>query len=525
MDLLLSLITLVATISFLTLLHLLTTIIWSHKPKGNIVPEARGSWPIIGHLPLLAGSQAPHKLLASLADKFGPIFTIKLGVHQVLVVSNSDMAKECLATNDRSFAGRPKSMASELIGYNYANFALASHGPYWRHIQKIVVHELVSHRRLQMLAHIRVSEVKSSTTDLYKSWIGKKGSEEMLKVDMKKWFENLALNMILRMVFGDRFSTGEKDRDQFKKSVKLFSELLSAFVPSDAIPGLRWLDLGGYEKKMKKIAKELDVILEGWLEEHKMKMDYSIQQADHESKDQVFMATLLSRVKEELNEDLYGFSAETIVKATCLAILAASIDTIPTTLTWILALLINNPHVLKKAQNELEICFGRDGEIRESNLKNLVYLEAIIKESMRLYPAAPLLVPHESIEDCIIGGYTVPKGTRLLVNVWKIHHDPEIWSDPFEFQPERFLSSKREIDVRGQHFELIPFGSGRRMCIGSSLALEAMQLILASIIHGFEFRNPSNEQKIDMTEICGLVNRKAIPLELLVIPRHLPGLN
>lgn len=521
MDLLLSLITLLATICFLILIHLIATIVWSYKLRGNPVPEAGGSWPIIGHLHLLAGSQVPHKLLASLADKFGPVFTIKLGVHRLLIVSNSDMAKECLATNDRAFASRPKSMASELIGYNYANFVLASYGPYWRHMQKIVVRELVSHRRLQKLSHIRVSEVKLSTTDLYESWIGNKGSEEMLKVDMKQWFENLTLNMILRMVFGNRFSTGEGNRDQFKKSVRLFSQLLGAFVPSDAIPGLRWLDLGGYEKKMKKIGKELDVILEGWLEEHKTKMD----SIDHESKDQVFMATLLSRVKEELNEDLYGFSVDTIVKATCLAILAASVDTIPATLTWILALLINNPGVLKKAQNELEIGIGRDGEVKESNLKNLVYLQAIIKESMRLYPAAPLLVPHESIEDCIIGGYTVPKGTRLLVNVWKIQHDPEIWTDPFEFRPERFLTSKTEIDVKGQHFELIPFGSGRRMCIGSSLAVEAMQLILGSIIHGFEFRNPSNEQKIDMSESRGLVNHKATPLELLVVPRLLPGSN
>ncbi|KAI3673132.1 hypothetical protein L6452_39247 [Arctium lappa] len=506
---------------FFVLIYL---IVPSYKPRGNTVPEAAGSWPIIGHLHLLAGSQLPHELLASLADKFGPLFTIKLGVHRLLIVSNSDMAKECLATNDRAFASRPKSMASELIGYNYANFALGSYGPYWRLMQKIVVRELVSHRRLRMLAHVRASEVKLSTTDLYESWIENKGSEEMLKVDMKQWFENLALNMILRMIFGDRFSTGEGNRDRFKKSVRMFSQVLGAFVPSDAIPGLRWLDLGGYEKKMKKIAKELDVILEGWLEEHKAKMD-SIQQEDHEGKDQVFMATLLSRVKEELNEDLYGFSVDTVVKATCLAILAASVDTIPATLTWVLALLINNPRVLKKAQNELEIHVGRDGEVEDSNLKNLVYLQAVIKESMRLYPVAPLLVPHESIEDCIIGGYTVPKGTQLLVNVWKIQHDPEIWTDPFEFQPDRFLTSKREIDVRGQHFELIPFGSGRRMCIGSSLALEAMQLILASIIHGFEFRNPSNEQKIDMTESHGLVKHKATPLELLVVPRHLSGLN
>ncbi|KAM0019199.1 putative cytochrome P450 [Helianthus debilis subsp. tardiflorus] len=151
-------------------------------------------------------------------------------------------------------------------------------------------------------------------------------------------------------------------------------------------------------------------------------------------------------------------------------------------------------------------------------MNNLVYLQAIIKETMRLYPAAPLSVPHESLEDCIVGGYTIPKGTRLLVNIWKIHPDPQIWAAPFEFRPERFMTSDKEIDVKGRHFELIPFGSGRRICLGMSFALEAMQLILANIIHGFEFQNPSNDQ-IDMKESPGLINHKATPLELLVAPR------
>ncbi|KAI3821084.1 hypothetical protein L1987_08641 [Smallanthus sonchifolius] len=241
-----------------------------------------------------------------------------------------------------------------------------------------------------------------------------------------------------------------------------------------------------------------------------------------ESRDQpVFMAALLSRVKDEVEEELYGFTTDEIVKATCLAIFAAATDTTTVTLTWALALLVNNPLVLRKAQQELENHVGRDRKVEQSDMSNLVYLQAIIKETMRLYPAGPLSLPHESTEDCIVGGYTVPKGTRLLVNIWKIHHDPQIWTDPFEFQPERFLTSQKEIDVKGRHFELIPFGSGRRICLGSSFALEIVQFILASIIHGFDFQKQSTKP-IDMTESPGLVNHRAGPLELLVAPRLLP---
>ncbi|KAF5806595.1 putative cytochrome P450 [Helianthus annuus] len=485
------------------------------------VPEAAGSWPIIGHLHLLAGSQGPHKLLGSMADKFGPIFTFKLGVHRVLVVSSSELAKECLTTNDRVFASRPKAMATELIGYNCANFALGAYGPYWRQIRKIIVHEMTSHHHLQMIAHIRVSEVQSCLMDIYRTWATKKGSSETVMVDMKQWFGSIVINMVVRMMFGNHFSPGQQNRDQFQKAIKQFGELLGAFVPSDAIPWLRWFDFGGYEKKMKKTAKEIDVVINGWLEDHKKKMNStSTQHVDDRGDQTVFMAALLSAVKEEVKEEVYGFSTDEIVKATCLAIYGAATDTTTATLIWALALLVNHPVVLKKAQQELENHVGRDRKVEESDMNNLVYLQAIIKETMRLYPAAPLSVPHESTEDCIVGGYTIPKGTRLLVNIWKIHHDPQIWAAPFEFRPERFLTSDKEIDVKGRHFELIPFGSGRRICLGMSFALEAMQLILANIIHGFEFQNPSNDQ-IDMKESPGLINHKATPLELLVAPRLL----
>ncbi|KAM0019191.1 putative cytochrome P450 [Helianthus debilis subsp. tardiflorus] len=144
-----------------------------------------------------------------MADKFGPIFTFKLGVNRVLVVSNSEMAKECLTTNDRGFATRPKAMVSELMGYNYASFSLAPYGPYWRHIRKIIVLEMASHRHLQMLEHIRVSEVNSSLIDIYKTRVTNKGSSETVMVDMIQWFGNLVTNIVVRMMFGNHFSPGE----------------------------------------------------------------------------------------------------------------------------------------------------------------------------------------------------------------------------------------------------------------------------------------------------------------------------
>jgi len=151
-------------------------------------------------------------------------------------------------------------------------------------------------------------------------------------------------------------------------------------------------------------------------------------------------------------------------------------------------------------------------------MKNLVYLQAILKETMRLYPAGPLSVPHESLEDCTLAGYHVPAGTRLLVNLSKLHRDPHVWSDPNEFRPERFLTTHLDVDARGQHFEFIPFGTGRRGCAGISLALQVMHLTLATLLHAFEITTPSNEP-VDMTEKVGLTNMKTTPLEVHLTPR------
>ncbi|KAM3304803.1 hypothetical protein P3S67_011669 [Capsicum chacoense] len=139
-------------------------------------------------------------------------------------------------------------------------------------------------------------------------------------------------------------------------------------------------------------------------------------------------------------------------------------------------------------------------------------------ESFRLYPAAPLLLPHESIEDCVVSGYDIPKGTRLLVNIWKFHHDSNIWPNPHEFKPERFLTTHKDVNVRGNHFELIPFGSGRRMCPGTFLGLQVVQYVLAMLLQGFEIKKPSDDP-IDMSENFGLTVFKASPLEVHLIPR------
>ncbi|XP_021670511.1 cytochrome P450 CYP82D47 [Hevea brasiliensis] len=502
---------LAAVFALLLLLYYLSR----NRRKKRAAPEAEGAWPLIGHLHLLGGPQPPYMVLSNVADKIGPIFTIRMGMHITLIVSNWETAKECLTTNDKVFATRPKTLATEIMGYNRSMFGFIPYGPYWRQVRKIATHELLSNHRLEMLKNVRESEVRKFLKELYKLWDKSKNSSNKVLLEMKRWFGDISLNVIFRIIVGKSVgymstNVGE-DSEVWKQALRDFFDLSGRFVPADAVPFLRWLDIGGFEKAMMKTAKELDHVVEVWLNEHKEKRASGFNQEEED-----FMDLMLNILDE--TEIVEGPDSDTMNKATCLGLLLAASDTTTVTLTWALSLLVNNPKARKKAQSELDVHVGRERQVQESDMKNLIYLQAILKETMRLYPAGPLSLPHESTEHCTVGGYNIPAGTRLLLNIWKIHHDPQVWENPFEFRPERFLTTHKDIDVRGKNFEFIPFGSGRRMCPGISFALQVMQLTLAKLLHGFDIENPSDEP-IDMTESIGLTNLRATPLEVLMSPR------
>ncbi|KAJ0818758.1 putative cytochrome P450 [Helianthus annuus] len=503
-------------ILFVTVIAFLLQIL-NRKRVNKEPPRAKGAWPIIGHLHLLGGSNLPHHVLSDMADKYGPIFTIKLGVHQALVVSNAEIAKDCYTTNDKAFASRPKSTAAEIMGYNYALIGLAPYGDYWRKVRKMLTLEVFSQRRVEMIEHVRVSEVKASMKDMYETWLKNKESEgfDMVKMELSGWFGSMILNVVLRILSGKRLPLNHKEGIRSRKAVRDFFELLGAFVVSDFVPFLEVFDIGGYKKKMKVAGQEMDNILEGWLQERKR--EKASGQNQHEG-NQVFIDVLISILQDASEEDFPGHDHDTVIKASCLAILIAASDSMAVTLTWALSLLLNNPKTMKNIQDEIDEHVGRNRLVQQSDTKKLVYLQAVIKETLRLHPPGPLSVPHESTEDCVVSGYNIPKGTRLLVNLYKLHRDPNVWSDPYEFQPERFLTTQKDIDLRGNHFELLPFSSGRRMCPGIFFALESLSLALASVLQQFTVTKTSDEP-IDMTEGVGLTTDRATPLEVLIAPR------
>ncbi|KAK4268243.1 hypothetical protein QN277_024926 [Acacia crassicarpa] len=529
MDHLLSFPTLTAIISIL----LFSLLLWIRAQKNSpnqrtegklLAPEPSGALPILGHLHLL-GAQAPlAHILASFADKYGPIFTIRLGAFPALVVSSQDAIKDCFTTNDKTLAYRPKSSHGVYFGYNMAGFGFAPDGPYWRKMRKLVMLELLSARRVESLRYVYESEIDVFIGDLY-SYIGENNKR---RVVICEWLERLTVNIIVRMIAGKRYFGNLKDVDDEEarrvvKLIKDFMHISGEFVPSDMIPFLGWFPWEGKVlRSMKKIASDLDTLASSWVEEHRVK-----KKKEESSEKQDFIDFMLSVIEEDDSE--LGYTRDTIIKSNILGLILAGADTTAINMTWMLASLLNNKHVLKRAQEEINLQVGNQRWVQTSDTKNLPYLQAILKETLRLYPAGPLLVPHEAAQDCYICGYYIPKGTRVFANVWKLHRDPTIWPQPERFVPERFMTTENDgggggeivDDNEGRHFSYLPFGSGRRACPGSNLGMQVSLLTLARLLQAFELQ-VEDDETVDMREGASITLPKATPLEVVLTPRLSP---
>ena len=194
-------------------------------------------------------------------------------------------------------------------------------------------------------------------------------------------------------------------------------------------------------------------------------------------------------------------------------------DTTAGTVEWSMAELLRNPEKMLKLRNEIRDVVGKNDLVQESDISKLPYLQAVVKETFRFHPILPFLLPHKAQSDITINSCIIPKNAQILVNIWASGRDPMIWPNADSFIPERFLDS--DINFRGRHFELIPFGAGRRICPGLLLGNGMVHLMLATLVHnfGWKLENKISPEEIDMTEKFGASLRRAVPLR--AIPQDL----
>ncbi|GAV80682.1 p450 domain-containing protein [Cephalotus follicularis] len=497
------------------LLALLGAAIFTYKTKPNL-PPSPFALPIIGHLHLLG--PLIHHSFHQLSSQYGPLIHLRLGSVPCVVASTPELAKQLLKTNELKFTARKHSIAIDYLTYNNSSFAFAPYGPYWKFVKKMCMGELLGNRTLNNFVPIRTEE--------YHMFLGllAKKSETNEAVNMTEELIKMVNNIISRMMLGLRFSGTEGQTAEARTVIREVTQIFGEFNVSDFVWFCKNLDLQGFGKRMREIHRRYDALLEKIIKD---KEETRNNNEKENSCDNVkdFLDMFLDAAEDKDSEIKLTRSH---IKAMILDFFTAATDTTAITLEWALAELINHPNVFNKAREEIENVIGNSRLVNESDCPNLPYIQAIIKETFRLHPPIPMIA-RKSTEKCNIDKYVIPSQTLLFVNMWAIGRDPEIWKNPLDFMPERFLSFDHGdplglVDVKGQHFQLLPFGTGRRGCPGISLALQELPAVLASLIQCFDWKVVTSVGKemngracvVDMTERPGLTAPRAN--DLICVP-------
>ncbi|AES98823.1 putative premnaspirodiene oxygenase [Medicago truncatula] len=487
--------------SFLFLFVLLKIVKkWSCNNSSINLPPGPWTLPIIGNMHQLISNSLPHQCFKNLADTYGPLMHLKLGEVSYLIVSSPSMAKEIMKTHDLNFCDRPNLLLSTIFSYNAIDIIFSPYGEHWRQLRKICVLQLLSAKRVQSFRYIREEEV----SNLVKSISASEGSI----VNLSHKIFLMTSGITTRAAFGKR----SKHQEAFKSAIKEIASLLGEFCIADVYPSVKMFQWVSRAKtKVEKLHKEIDMILQDIIVDHK-----NIHK--EESKDEDLVDTLL-KIQQE-NDHSHNPLTDNNMKAIILDMFGAGTETSSGAVLWGISEMVKNPKIMEKAQAEVRKVFDKKGYVDETELHQLIYLKSIIRETLRLHPSVPLLVPRESRERCQINGYEIPAKTRVAINVWAIGRDERYWAEAESFKPERFLNST--IDFKGTNFEYIPFGAGRRMCPGMAFGLSNIELPLAQLLYHFDWKLPNGmkNEELDMTESFGMAIGRKHDLCLIPITRR-----
>nr|A0A2H4DGV8.1 RecName: Full=Germacrene A acid 8-beta-hydroxylase; Short=Ih8H; Short=IhG8H; AltName: Full=Cytochrome P450 71BL6; AltName: Full=Germacrene A acid 8-alpha-hydroxylase [Inula hupehensis]AML23863.1 germacrene A acid 8-hydroxylase [Inula hupehensis] len=464
----------------------------ANKPAKNL-PPGPPKLPIIGNMHQLE-SQSPHRVLRKLSRKYGPIMHLQLGQVPTVVISTPRLVEEVVKHHDINFADRPTNTTSQIFYYNNQNVAWSSYGNYWRQIKKIVTLELLSVKKVRSFSSIRAEEL----TRAVKSVEPSVGST----INFRDLTSQTVNNMVSRATLGDVCKERHILLDTMNDILKTFN----SFNVVNFFPSLQFLNvITGKKAKWLKIHKQLDHILENILEEHKSKPKGNQDDED--------LIDVLLRVKDAGGQELPITNDN--VKAITLEMLTAGTSSSSMTIEWAFCELMRHPEVMKKVQSDVRSAV-KGNKVTEDDIQNMHYLKLVVKETLRLH-GVPILVPRQNREDCNVLGYHIPAKTKILINAWACGTDPDTWEDPESFIPERF--EKSSVSYFGTDFQLIPFGTGRRICPGVNFGIGTVEAVLSNFLYHFDWKLPDGvkPQDIDMTEVTGISTLPKYPLHIVPV--------
>ncbi|CAI0555111.1 unnamed protein product [Linum tenue] len=474
------------------------------KAPAAKLPPGPARLPIIGNLHNLGFN--PQKSLADLARIHGPLMSLKLGQITTIVASSPAAAKEILQNHDRVLSNRHVAIALQAADIHKFSVTQLPVESRWRNLRKVCNSHIFTTQKLDSNEGLRRAKIAELVESV------RRNASERPVVDVGRVVFRAALNALSATILSMDLADEERSEAarQFKELARGMIEEAAKPNLGDFFPVLARFDLQGIQRR---IGSHFDKVLNlfEWLIDERLRE----QKSESYISTNDMLETLLAingdgDSREEAHMDPQS------IKYLFLDLFVAGTDTTSTTLEWAMAELLRNPSVLVKAKEELDQAIGKDNHLEESDISRLPYLQAIVKETFRLHPPVPLLLPRKAGADVEIDGFIVPKGAQVLVNLCAIGRDPATWNDPNSFLPERFMDSK--IDAKGHDFELIPFGAGRRRCPGMLLAHRMLHMMLGSLIHWFDWKLPNGVEPkyVDMEEKFGITLHKAKPL--LAIP-------
>ncbi|KAL2327106.1 hypothetical protein Fmac_020533 [Flemingia macrophylla] len=501
MDLLSSTLCLLLTLATILVLKSLLSSKKTTKSNTNL-PPGPTPLPIIGNL--LELGNRPHHSLARLSDIHGPIMTLKLGQVTTVVISSADMAREVLQTHDLLLSNRTVPDALSVLNHDQYSLSFMRVSPRWRDLRKICNNQLFANKTLDASQGLRRKKLQELLNDM------KKASEVGEAVDIGRAAFKTTINLLSNTFFSADFVHSAEEAGEYKEIVVSILKEVGAPNVSDFFPALRFLDLQGIRRRSIVSVKKVITIFRRFVAE---RMELRKDTGSNNNDDVLDALLNISQENGKIEMD------KDEIEHLLLNIFVAGTDTTTYTLEWAMAELIHNPKMMSKVQKELEQAVGRGKPVEETDVANLPYLQAVIKETFRVHPPVPLLLPRKAETDVEIGGYTIPKDAQVLVNAWVIGRDPSKWKNPTTFVPERFLELETEIDVKGHHFELIPFGSGRRICPGLPLASRMLPLMLGSLVNCFDWKLEEGLKldELDKEDEYGITLEKSQPVRIVPV--------
>ncbi|CAI0455993.1 unnamed protein product [Linum tenue] len=465
------------------------------------LPPGPKPWPIIGNIPHLG--KKIHVSLQRFSQLHGPLISLRLGSQLLVVASSPAAAAEILRTHDRLLSAR---YVATIVPYDTAEldrkaivWSSNCNNERWKAFRAMFRNQIFSARAIESQASVRERKVSQMAEYLD----GKLGEPVRIgEVVFATIFDSLSNLMFSRDCIG--FESSSETAKRLKSLIWRMMELGTKTNLAEFFPVLRKLDPQGLRREMFHCCNELYSVWQPYVTERRERRRRG-ERFDVEDFLDVFL-------ENGLDDDQIDWLT--------LELFSAGTDTSMVTIEWAMAELIRNKGAMDKLREELKVELSSllKGKpiIDESEVSRLPYLNAIVKETLRLHPPAPLLLPHRAQETCEVMNYTIPEGAQVLVNVWAISRDPTVWEDdPSSFKPERFIGSK--VDFRGQDFELLPFSAGRRMCPGVSLATRQIPLVLAALVRSFDWclSNGEDPTELDMSEKFGTTLEKERPLLLV----------